>query len=119
MKNRINLKISTQKLKNFILLEIKGEINIFSSPLVRDRLVGYYKGNKGIIVDLSDVSVMDSSGVATLVEGLAWSKHKQKEFILVGLGLSVYNILSLAKLEHIFNIKPGLNASLNQTTSFL
>lgn len=108
MKNSVHLLVKDRELKNFILFEIQGEINMFTSPVVRDKLIQYYNGNKGIIIDLSEVYFMDSSGVATLVEGLSWSKKKNKEFILIGLGLNIYNALSLTKLENIFNIRARL-----------
>lgn len=104
------LGVKTKELKNFVLFEIAGEINMFTSPYLRKKLMEHYCSNKGIIVDLSEVFFMDSSGVATLVEGLSWSKRYDKEFILVGLGFSIYQALSLTKLESLFKIKfyPGI-----------
>ena len=48
---------------------------------------------------------MDSSGIATLVEGLQWSKKEKREFILTGLGTNVLNALTLTKLNTVFSIK--------------
>ena len=104
----MELDLSEKKLTHFILLEAAGRISMFSSHLLRNRLLKHYNGNRGIIVDLSGVEYMDSSGVATLVEGLSWSRKKNKEFVLVGLGLHLYNTLSLTKLAHLFNIKADI-----------
>ncbi|MDO9323948.1 MAG: STAS domain-containing protein, partial [Methanoregula sp.] len=53
----------------------------------KNKLLPFFKKMvKGIIVDLSGVSFMDSSGIATLVEGLQWSKKEKRQFILTGLG---------------------------------
>lgn len=105
MNKPANLSIKARELKNFVILEITGEINMFTSPYFRDHLLKFYKGSKGIVVDLSEVTFMDSSGVATLVEGLSWSKKNNKEFFLIGLGIDIYNTLSLTKLATIFKIK--------------
>jgi anti-sigma B factor antagonist len=48
---------------------------------------------------------MDSSGIATLVEGLQWSKKADRKFILTGLGTNVKNALALTKLDNIFSIE--------------
>lgn len=56
-------------------------------------------------MDLSGVSFMDSSGIATLVEGLQWSKKQDRQFILTGLGTNVLNALTLTKLDNVFSIQ--------------
>jgi len=83
---------------------------MFSSPGLRDKLVPMFeKGLKGIIVNLAKVSFMDSSGIATLVEGLQWSKKDGSGFILSGLGTNVLNALSLTKLENVFTIASDMD----------
>ncbi len=95
------------KVKNSVgMISIDGEVDMFTSPSLRERLLPLFKKNmKGIIVDLSNVSFMDSSGIATLVEGLQWSKKHKKKFILTGLDVNVKNALALTKLDNIFDIK--------------
>ena len=100
------LDISQTRLRHFTLLEISGRIDMFTSHQLRDQLVKLYHKPKGIVVDLSDVCFMDSSGVATLVEGISWSRKTGFEFIIIGLGLNIYNAISLTKLEEIFNVRP-------------
>ena len=110
MNTKPSLSIQARLLKQFIVLEIEGPITMFTSPEVRNSLVRCYDQDKGIIVDLSGVHYMDSSGVATLVEGLSWSRKRKKEFVLVGLGLNVYNAFYLNKLNMIFNIRSGISS---------
>lgn len=99
------LDIHIRELKHFTVFEVQGKIDMESSPILRELLVEHYKKDKSLIIDLSEVNYMDSSGVATLVEGVSWSKKRSKEFVLIGLGLNIYNTLTLAKLNHVFNIK--------------
>jgi anti-anti-sigma regulatory factor len=44
--------------------------------------------------------------VATLVEGLKWSKKEGKSFVLKNVGTNVRNALTLTKLESVFQIMP-------------
>lgn len=102
----MSFKIKSEEKDGMGVIHVEGEIDMFSSPSLRDKLLPLFKkGVKAIIVDLSGVSFMDSSGIATLVEGLQWSKKDKKEFVLTGLGTNVLNALSLTKLDNVFTIK--------------
>jgi len=101
----MSFKIKSTEKKNIGIIVVEGEIDMFTSPNLRDKLVPFFeKGVKGIVVDLTGVSFMDSSGIATLVEGLQWSKKDNSDFVLTGLSTNVMNALSLTKLEKVFNI---------------
>ena len=111
----MSFKIKSKENGNIGIIMVEGEIDMFSSPDLRDKLMPFFeKKIKGIIVDLSGVSFMDSSGIATLVEGLQWSKKEKKEFILTGLGTNVLNALSLTKLDNVFNIKTDTDDAFNE-----
>jgi len=106
----MGFKIKSSEKDDIGIIEVEGDIDMFTSPGLRDTLVPMFKkGLKGIIVNLSGVSFMDSSGIATLVEGLQWSKKDGKAFVLTGLGTNVLNALSLTKLENVFTIAEDMD----------
>ena len=110
----MSFKIKSKEKENIGVIIVEGEIDMFSSPNLRDKLMPFFnKKIKGIIVDLAGVSFMDSSGIATLVEGLQWSKKNDKAFVLTGLGTNVKNALSLTKLDNVFTIKSNLDDAYN------
>ena len=95
-------------------VSVEGEIDMFTSPNLRDTLLPFFKKKvDGIVVDLSLVSFMDSSGIATLVEGLQWGKKEKRAFVLSGLGKTVFNALSLTKLDNVFTIKKNIQEALD------
>ncbi len=105
--------INTKEEDGIAQVFVEGEIDMFTSPNLRDTLLPYFKpSTKGIVVDLSGVSFMDSSGIATLVEGLQWSKKEDRKFILAGLGETVFNALSLTKLDNVFSIEPDTKTAM-------
>ncbi len=109
----MGFKIKSSEKDNVGIILVEGDIDMFTSPGLRDTLVPMFeKGLKGIIVNLSGVSFMDSSGIATLVEGLQWSKKVDKAFVLTGLGANVMNALSLTKLEKVFTINEDVDSAL-------
>ncbi len=102
----MTIEIQSSETKNgIIILKIKGEIDMNSSPEVRNKLVPYFEENRtAVIVVLSDVPYIDSSGIATFVEGLQWSHNTKNKFRLVGLSTEIKEIFKIAHLESIFEI---------------
>jgi len=84
---------------------VRGDVNIQTSPDLRTQLKPLFAQKSGEIhVDLSAVPFMDSSGIATLVEGLQWARNKGGSFVLHDLQETVHDIFTLAKLDVIFDI---------------
>lgn len=97
--------IESVEKKNAAMIRVEGDVDMYTSPSLRDALVPFFTKNvMAVVVDLSRVSFMDSSGIATLVEGLQWSRKQDRQFILAGLGDTVSNALSLTKLDNVFTI---------------
>lgn len=89
------------------------EIDLDSSPMVRDAIKGSFETSKSVEVDLKGVSYIDSSGIAALVEGMQLGKKSGKDFGLVNVSNQVMKVIALAHLDKILNIKSksGADAS--------
>ncbi len=91
-----------------VQVAVEGTVNIHTSPRLRDVLKPLFiDQNKEIHIQLSGVSFMDSSGIATLVEGLQWARHSGGSFVLHDLQDTVRDVFSLAKLDSVFDIAEG------------
>lgn len=91
--------------ENVVTLSFEGYIDMSSSPEVREALTAQFKADpKAIIVNLSKVPYIDSSGIATLVEGLQWSHSSSNKFRLVGLNSTVRDIFEIARLLQVFEV---------------
>jgi anti-sigma B factor antagonist len=102
----MSFKIKSAEQENIGVITVEGEVDMFTSPSLREKLLPLFeKSIIGIIIDLKGVTFMDSSGIATMVEGLQWSRKGGKPFVLTGLSENVLNALSLTKLEKVFTIK--------------
>ena len=84
---------------------IRGEIDMYTSPKVWKRLTELFKSNpRAIIVDLSKVSYIDSSGLAPLMAGLQWSYKENTIFRLTSLTPVVKDVFNIANLQTVFEI---------------
>ena len=90
---------------NISVISVVGNIDIYSSPKLRDIIsVEIKKKSPTIMVDLRGVNYMDSSGIATFVESFKNIKKYQGKFILFNLQCLVMDILKMTKLNNVFEI---------------
>ena len=99
------MELEVIKKNNVSILKIKGDVDLYSSPLVRKEILAILtKSNKNLLVDLEDVSYMDSSGVATLVEALQLTNKKGGKLRLFNLGRAIRDVFELSRLDKVFEI---------------
>lgn len=105
LEKRFVVEISIDKHDQVVEITAIGEIDLNSSPQLRKEIVQGVKSGHKVTINLSSVTYMDSSGVATLVEGLQSSSAKKQSFTLLSPSDAVMKVLKLAKLETIFDIQ--------------
>jgi len=103
----LSLKISSRESHRVAILDISGRI-IFGDETtqLRDavaRLIGEEK--KKILLNLAEVSYIDSSGVGELVSSFISVKKSGGELKLVNLTQKVRDVLHVAKLYTVFDIR--------------
>lgn len=105
-----------KELKNNItIVRASGDIDLSNSSLLRKEFAKLLKENKPLIlVDLSEVAYMDSSGLATLVEAMQNVKKANGTFILCGVKNNVKNMFEIARLNEIFPINDDIPSALER-----
>ncbi len=100
--------LSTEKIDSGFVLLIKGDVDMNTSPDVRNKLAELFKqgGAKALFINLSQVRYMDSSGIATLVEAMQNCMKHGMRLRLVELSPSVRDVFELARLASVFEIFP-------------
>lgn len=87
------------------IVDVAGDIDMGTSPGLRKILLEALKKIPRLVVNLSEVRYVDSSGIASLVEVLKESRDKGKRLILFGLNPAVREALQLTRLTRIFEIR--------------
>ena len=101
------MKISVTSQGDIQVLELSGELDYHSSPELREKLSELTaKQAPKILVNLSGIDYMDSSGIATFVEAFQKTKRYQGRLILAALTATVRGVFEIAKLDSIFEISP-------------
>lgn len=100
------MQISVRRIDKTAILELTGAIDFSSSPEVRKILLRELRESRTsrVILNLEKVKYIDSSGVASLVEGLKASRDIGSRLLLFGLSPIVRQVLQLTRLLKIFEI---------------
>lgn len=98
------MKYPVSQYQNYTVICLSGEIDLSESPEVRKQILNCINKQNNLLVDLSGVDYIDSSGVASLVEGLQLSRTRKLEFALLGVSDSALKVLQLSRLDRVFKI---------------
>ena len=75
------MKINIQQEDKYTNIGFDGAVDLSSSSDARKSIIEVLEQNKNILIDLSLVSYIDSSGVASLVEGYQIAKKQSLKFL--------------------------------------
>ena len=82
-----------------------GEVDLYTAPSLRDRLAGLVdEGARRVLVDLSEVGFIDSSGLGVLVQGLKRLREAGGDLALVVTDGPTLKVLSITGLDKVFAI---------------
>jgi anti-sigma B factor antagonist len=100
------VKISARRVETSTILDVSGNIDMSNSPEVRKALLTEIrqKGVSRVLLNLTGVAYIDSSGVASLVEGLKASRDAGSRFVLFGLNDSAREVLKISRLLKLFEV---------------
>lgn len=104
----MGLDIETRDEAGWHVIAVQGEVDLNSSPRLRKAILASIEDDKSVAVDLRGAQYMDSSGVATLVEGLKSASENDRQFALLQPSSAVTKVLELARLDSLFEIRDAV-----------
>jgi len=100
------MKVNVRSIEEVSIIDCTGDVDLYSSTALRDTLLRLMCDavSPSVLVNMGDVTYIDSSGIATLVEGLQLSRQTKTHFGLYGLRRNAKSVLELARLDKVFAI---------------
>ncbi len=98
--------IESETVGGVVLIRLSGEVDLSWSQHVRKAVLAALEDNPAVGVELSQVSYIDSSGIAALVEGFQSARARGSRSALVAISAAVRAVLELARLDRVFLIVP-------------
>ena len=106
------LEIQIEKTTDGVIVRPVGDVDLGCAPTLRQRLKEVQNENpERLVIDLSAVPYMDSSGVGSLVEALVRAKHRGRRFSLVSAHPATLRALRLARLDEVFTVHETLEGA--------
>lgn len=99
------MKISARRVDAATVVDVSGNIDMSNSPEVRKALLSEIR-QRGVkvVLNLSGVQYIDSSGVASLIEALKAARDSGSRFVLFGLNESAREVLKISRLLKLFEV---------------
>ena len=97
--------ISSRAKGEVVILDISGEIDLYNAPEIKDivnKLIDQKKYN--VIINLKEVTYIDSSGIGALISSLSNLKKYQGGLKIINVFASAKKVFELTKLTSFFEI---------------
>jgi anti-sigma B factor antagonist len=103
----VTMKASTRQVDGVTIVDLSGRITLGEGSVVlRDTIRDVVaQGNKKILLNLGDVTYIDSSGIGELVSGFTSVRNQGGELKLLNLTKKVHDLLQITKLYTVFDVK--------------
>ena len=87
-----------------VIVGFSGDVDLQSSPEARKILLECVARRMPVLVDLSRVDYIDSSGIASLVESLQTARKSGGNLFIVSASEAALKVIELARLDKVFTI---------------
>lgn len=98
--------------QNQDVVRLTGSVDLEHSPEIRRTLLDAVAERVNVFVDLAEVTYIDSSGIACLVEALQAARNHAADLVLVSVSAQAMRVLELARLDMVFPIHQDLAGAL-------
>ena len=108
------MELGVEKIDEVALIKLSGRLDVNTSPDLRKAALTLYAkgGCKNLTIDLANVSYIDTSGLATLVEILVKAKGSFAQLTLSGLNEKVRYLIDVNGLTGFFRIETSMREKL-------
>ena len=107
------MKLEIRNSATATIVILAGDVDLESSPQVRTALLGCVASKHAVVVDMSAVSYIDSSGVASLVEAFQVARKSKSRFVLARVSEAAMRVFELARLDKVFTLVDEVDAAVN------
>lgn len=108
------IEVNLERRDDAIIVTPVGDIDLSRSPSLRHQITRAQSDRpERLVIDLTQVPYMDSSGVATLVEAMQVSRRSGGKLVLCGLQEKVRSIFEIARLDTVFVIVESCDDAMN------
>ena len=101
-----SVEIDIRQAAGAAVVRVTGDVDMVSSPILREAVMELLLDRRGatVVVNLDGVEYIDSSGVASLIEGLKEARRVRRSLRLACLNDGPRHVLELTRLLDLFDV---------------
>jgi len=108
----MELALDVRKTAAFSVVDVKGEIDVYTAPKLREKLIELVsEGSYNVVVNLEGVDFLDSTGLGVLVGALKRVKAHDGTLALVCTQEKILKIFKITGLTKVFPIHDSVDAA--------
>ena len=106
----MDLDLQTSERDGHSVLSLRGEIDVYTAPLLRQAILDLVEqGRLNVVIDMTEVDFLDSTGLGVLVEGLKRVRTRDGTFAIVATQDKILKIFDITGLNKAFPIHGTLD----------
>lgn len=108
----MDLGLEVSERDGWAILAVRGEVDVYTAPRFRERLIELVSdGKHHIVVDLDAVDFLDSTGLGVLVGGLKRLRSHDGDLVLVCTQARILKVFEITGLTKVFAIHDSVDAA--------
>jgi anti-sigma B factor antagonist len=108
----VDFELATSELDGYTVVAVTGELDVYTAPLLEESLGELVAGGKhDIIVDLTDTSFMDSTGLGLLIKALKWTREHDGSLKIVASAEKILKVFRVTGLDTVMSLHPSIPAA--------
>lgn len=101
--------LTTKEVDGFSVVEVSGELDVYTAPALEDALGDLVDARRiDIIVDLTAVTFMDSTGLGLLIKALKWTREHDGSLRIVANSEKILKVFRVTGLDTVLSIHETL-----------
>ncbi len=105
--------LSTSRVEDYAVVAVTGELDVYTAPALEEALGDLVDaGSVRVVVDLTGVSFMDSTGLGLLIKALKWTREHGGALHIVANTDRVLKVFKVTGLDSVLS----LHATLDEAT---
>jgi anti-sigma B factor antagonist len=114
----MDLELETSTRGDASVLTLRGEIDVYTAPRLRQAIVDLVDGGASrIVVDMEKVDFLDSTGLGVLVDGMKRVKSRDGSLAIVATQDKILKIFDITGLNRAFSLHSSVDEAVNETVS--
>jgi anti-sigma B factor antagonist len=109
----VEISVSRTTAGEIPIVAVSGEVDVYSAPALKEKITELLDaGQQTLIIDLSGVGFLDSTGLGALVEARAATSEAGGALPLVCSQERILKLFTITGLDGVFTIQPTVDEAL-------